>query len=426
MSVRLFEGPAGCGKTTRLISELATMLADNSLQEDQRVLALTRIHGSRRRLQGRLSAICGRRYRFECVTVDSFAWRLLNRWRALASRRFGAGAAEGDYDTVCRRAGDLLEWEVVSRWVARRFPIILVDEAQDSKGGQLGVIKGLASDAICLLAADEFQDLDGEDVNEPVSWAREAGEVNVLSGNHRTAVGGLLAAAAALREGRALPENGNGFVVLGAPHHNVGASFVSRNLTWWGSDDVAILTPVGQEKSPFVQGLVARVEAGPISTPSVGPHRIFWEASQKDEHVEYLHSLGLVVGGEEVVDASQLDFPTDSPVSSAVASWLERQRRILGRATFSRGEISEVVRAAQQRIRSYRRRDSVGNRAMTIHQAKNRQFECVVVLWPYQVAGDESRLRRLLYNAITRAKRAALVVVQDPQRLQGPPFKVPG
>jgi superfamily I DNA/RNA helicase len=59
---------------------------------------------------------------------------------------------------------------------------------------------------------------------------------------------------------------------------------------------------------------------------------------------------------------------------------------------------------------------------MTIHQAKNREFDSVIVLWPYQVTGLSTRLRRLLYNAITRAKRQAVVVVENPNRLNKPPF----
>ena len=59
---------------------------------------------------------------------------------------------------------------------------------------------------------------------------------------------------------------------------------------------------------------------------------------------------------------------------------------------------------------------------MTIHQAKNREFDHVIVLWPYQVTADPEAARRLLYNAITRARRRALVVVQNPDRLQHPPF----
>ena len=59
---------------------------------------------------------------------------------------------------------------------------------------------------------------------------------------------------------------------------------------------------------------------------------------------------------------------------------------------------------------------------MTIHQAKNREFPSVIVLWPYQVGGAVERQRRLLYNGITRAKYRVLVVVQNPRRLRQPPF----
>ena len=59
---------------------------------------------------------------------------------------------------------------------------------------------------------------------------------------------------------------------------------------------------------------------------------------------------------------------------------------------------------------------------MTIHQAKNREFHSVIVLWPYEVAGSVERQRRLLYNAITRAKFRVLVVVQNRGRLDQPPF----
>lgn len=60
---------------------------------------------------------------------------------------------------------------------------------------------------------------------------------------------------------------------------------------------------------------------------------------------------------------------------------------------------------------------------MSVHGAKNREFEHVVVLWPLAVAGDDEHKRRLLYNAITRAKSDCLVLVQLKQQLDQPPFK---
>jgi superfamily I DNA/RNA helicase len=59
---------------------------------------------------------------------------------------------------------------------------------------------------------------------------------------------------------------------------------------------------------------------------------------------------------------------------------------------------------------------------MTVHGAKNREFEQVVVLWPAATGGNAEQKRRLLYNAITRAKRQCMVLVQAAENLKLPPF----
>jgi len=59
---------------------------------------------------------------------------------------------------------------------------------------------------------------------------------------------------------------------------------------------------------------------------------------------------------------------------------------------------------------------------MTIQQAKNREFDHVVVIWPYTIPNDNEQKRRLLYNAITRAQQSCLVLVQAQELLNAPPF----
>ena len=81
MIVRAVEGAAGCGKTYRLMEMLAETLAAHPLAEGQRVLALTFMHGARRRLSDRLRTVDGLSRRVECCTVDGFAWRIYRRWR---------------------------------------------------------------------------------------------------------------------------------------------------------------------------------------------------------------------------------------------------------------------------------------------------------------------------------------------------------
>lgn len=423
MSLRFFEGPAGTGKTTRLFENLAAVLEARPLGEHQRVLGLTKMHGSRRRIQSRLSALPALRGRYQCSTIDSFAWRILHRWRSLLRARGDAEPADTDYEGVCSAAGALLSEPVVGRWAARGSPVVVVDEMQDSKGGQLQMVRALADSAICLAAADDFQDLEAAGDNAAVAWARQNGEVVSLTNVYRTTASGLLGAASALRDGRAVPANGSGFAALGALNANVGASFASRNLTWWSNTgDIAVISPARAESSQFVRDLIHRVEQGPIGNPAVGPHYIPWEVSQEQQYEQFLSGLNLPADASAELSASDLVLPDQEGTSKAVTAWLDQRRRLAGKTTFTVRELRHQIRVIHQRSRAYRRVRDRGIRAMTIHQAKNREFESVIVLWPYEVAGTPDRQRRLLYNAITRAKRQALVIVQNPARLNQPPF----
>ena len=423
MSLYFIEGPAGTGKTTRLFEQLERVLEACPLAEHQQVLALTKMHGSRRRMDGRLRGISGLRGRYRCCTADSLAWSIVRRWRTLARRRSASKLAEEDYEQVCSLAGVLLAETIVSRWVIRAFPIVVVDEFQDSKGGQLGMISSLSGLATCLVAADDFQDLEATEANPAVVWARTNGESESLNEIHRTSARGLLEASRALRAGGDVPRRGNGFVVLGAPNRNVGASFVSKSLTWWNNcADIAVLTPVRSSSSAFIQGLFARVAAKPIGKPPVGPHRIPWEQSQEEEIDKFIEGFELPDDPNAEVGQDGISFGDAGEPRQALRHWIERQTRVAGRTTFTAEEIRCEARRIHQRSRAYRRVRSRGVRAMTVHQAKNREFHSVIVLWPYEIGGSIDRQRRLLYNAITRAKFRVLVVVQNPERLAQPPF----
>ena len=275
------------------------MLWANPLGEHQQVLALTKMHGSRRRLETRLRGLSGLRGRYRCSTMDSFAWIVVRRWRSLARMKSARVLLEEDYEQVCLLAGDLLAETIVARWVARAFPIVVVDEFQDSKGGQLEMIRALSSVAACIVAADDFQDLEGVEQSPAVEWARTKDGCESLTEVHRTSAAGLLEASQALRDGRDVPETGHGFKVLGAPNHNVGASFVAKNLTWWGPcADIAVLSPVRPSSSAFVCDLIARVQAGSIGKPPAGPFSIPWEESQEQECEKFVEEPVALFGFE--------------------------------------------------------------------------------------------------------------------------------
>ena len=169
MTVRAVEGGAGCGKTFRLMEMLTETLVAHPLMEGQRVLALTFMHGARRRLADRLRAVPGLLGRVECCTVDSFAWRIYRRWRGLAAALGIPAQSEGEFDAVCDAAGMLLEHAQVRSWTAASFPIVLVDEGQDLRPQRLRMLVALSTATRTLIAADEFQCLD-QTFGQTRSW----------------------------------------------------------------------------------------------------------------------------------------------------------------------------------------------------------------------------------------------------------------
>ena len=113
-----------------------------------------------------------------------------------------------------------------------------------------------------------------------------------------------------------------------------------------------------------------------------------------------------------------------------VFQWAERKWRIKGQTQFPIDELTTTVERVLQSRRAFLPTTCLGSiRAMTINQAKNREFEGVIILWPFAVGGDLESQRRRLYNALTRAQKWAIVIVQDApkktSRLAAPPFSKP-
>ena len=101
---------------------------------------------------------------------------------------------------------------------------------------------------------------------------------------------------------------------------------------------------------------------------------------------------------------------------------MKRQRSTQGVEQFSEDDLRRQLGQALSVRRRYSQRADAEFISMTIQQAKNREFDHVIVLWPYNVPNDDEQKRRLLYNAITRAKRSCIVLVQSEDMLASPPF----
>jgi hypothetical protein len=421
MTLFAVEGAAGCGKTVRLMTELEAALAATPLLDGQRVLALTFMHGARRRLHQKLATVEGLRGRLHCVTVDSFAQRLVARWRGLATALGAAIPPPDAYDACCDLAGRLLEQPGVAQWVAASFPVVLVDEAQDLKLQRLRMLAALEPAAELLVAADDFQCLDQTlRPNPAVDWLRQTGRPVTLAQVHRTAVVPLLAAARAIRDGRS-PVAAGDFKILTARGAPMAATFLANAIAWRRGGGVAVITPA--TRGGFAQGLVQTVGAGPVGQRQSGPYRIVWERSETDEADALLQGWVAAAPMDLAQATAALSALPDAAIARAVIGQVRRQAWAAGAMMFDPAEVAQLVRRQVAVRRQHARSDDALFAAMTVQQAKNREFEGVVVIWPYQVGGDAEHKRRLLYNAITRARRWCTVIVQGDALLHDAPFR---
>ncbi len=416
MTIRAFQGCAGCGKTYRLMQTLVDGLQQRPLHPGQRILALTYMHGSRRRLDGRLRDL---KLAFECSTIDSFAWRVASRWRALAEHLNVPLPAETDYEAVCAVAGTLLEQPVVVDWVGATHPVVVIDEAQDFCAVRLRIVQALAARLTLLAAADEFQCLDEALRPNPYcSWIAETTEVETLEIPHRTNVPALLTAAAALRAG-AVPQSAPPFEIRLAPSPALAGASLSNRIGWYRrGGTVAILTPTAGR---YAKGAVEWATLHQTGR-NQGPHRIRWEQAEKEVVEELLGRLTLTERCSLMEANEEIGKLGVRSIVTAMREWLAIQQRAVGRQEVDPSEIENLLRRVVSHGRRFARGEAGGLLAMTVHGAKNREFDGVVVLWPHEMGGDDEAKRRLLYNAVTRAKRWCLVLVEGERLLRKPPF----
>jgi hypothetical protein len=432
LSLEYFEGPAGCGKTYQLIKALETFLVAHPLGEGEVVLGLTYMHGSRRRMHNQLVKMQGLRGRFLACTVDSLARRMICRWRTLAKDiepKLNL-IVSADFSIVCHVAALVTAKESVSSWLRLRYPIVVVDELQDCKGDHLSLIQTVESRCHVIAAADEFQDLQQTGPSVAVEWLHASvGKKNVLSGNRRTKDTTLLQAADRLRSSKDCGDILQS-ALMSALNANVAAGHIARTICWKKPKDAVILTPTGQDKSPFVRDVVARLTSKTIKpkgiTKDVGPFRIIWESNVEEDKTALLKKLGCSAQGIGLVELRQICL-NDKGALGDVFQWAEKKWRIKGQIQFSDDELTTTVERVLQSRRAFLPTAGLGSiRAMTINQAKNREFEGVIILWPFAVGGDLESQRRRLYNALTRAQKWAIVIVQDApnkiSRLAASPF----
>ena len=419
MTVRAFSGGAGCGKTHQLMQSLSAHLEQVPLTEGQKVLALTFMHGSRRRLEERLTQLEGLKGRTDCSTIDSFALRLIRRWSSLVAALGFPNINSDQHERVCDAAGALLQIKEVCAWVAGTFPILLVDEAQDMTINRLRIVEGLANRLEVFAAADEFQCLKEELRPNPAClWLAKMCPIEELTQPRRTNDIELLDAAAAIRKGEP-PKSGKTFKVELTSTPPLAGAWLNGNLRWQGGGkSVAIITP---SLGPFARAAVAW-SAQNKTKKGAGPYSIVWEETESNVAASFLGRLALREVNDIPSVIARLSAAGDSRAARDLTDWMDTQRRARAKTTFSKNEIEQAIKQGFAQRRRARKGEGKNWTGMTVHGAKNREFDNVIVLWPAAIGGNADQKRRLLYNAVTRAKERCLVLVQAKASLGQAPF----
>lgn len=419
MTVRAFIGGAGCGKTHQLMESLGRHLGSIPLKNGQKVLALTFMHGSRRRLEERVEKLPILRGRTECSTIDSFAWRLVRRWLSLAGELGFSDITPDQHERVCDAAGELLAINDVCGWVVATFPVLLVDEAQDMTANRLRIVEGLAKRLEVFAAADEFQCLMEElRPNPACAWLEHVCQIEELTKPQRTNVTELLEAASAIRKGGA-PTSGKFFKVQLTAKSPLAGAWLNGNLNFYGGGkSVAIITPT---LGAFSQAAVTWA-AQNTTKNGHGPYSILWEESDSKAAANFIENVNFLDVNDISSVIARLSETNDLRVTRDVLNWMDTKRRVKAQNTFSRSDINRAIEQSFFQRRRSRKSDERGWKGMTIHGAKNREFDNVIVLWPAAVGGSDDQKRRLLYNAVTRAKERCLVLVQAKSTLAKAPF----
>ncbi len=441
MTFEFFEGAAGTGKTHNLVGRAGELVQEGVLGEGHKLLALTFMNGARRRLDARLGENAAFRRRSDCQTFDVFARTLATRRRSLITPAMQAHAAAlNAFDGPCALAAGLLELASVRQWVARSFPLVLIDEAQDLDEHRLRILQGLSPSSRIVAAADAFQCLhDGRDTAPLIGWLEGIGQTHRLTQPRRTQQQGLLAAALAVREGRDVKTmlrantfnkrttwNGSGFRLFetSATQRNTGLlAWVIANEIAQRQGPVVILTP--DASSTIIRAALNTVQTRQWTRnngAAFGPYPHVWDRHDNEEADALLVDIALPEMAPFVELRALLTPRAGHAAIAQTISRMDRLRRAQGQTGFTATQVIEFVREAVRNRSRLGFRQQRGHLAMTIQRAKNREFPNVIVLWPHTATGSPEHLRRLLYNAITRAQVHCTVIVLGQGRLGGAPF----
>ncbi|MCR9171514.1 MAG: ATP-dependent helicase [bacterium] len=436
MSNSAYIGQAGTGKTTKIISKLESILDETLIHESSCILAITYMHGSRKRLEAKLHSIQKKGVKVKCVTIDAFCFNLVQIYKQFLGKS-GSFVVSENPDTftenidenkitigvniIRKLALELLQIDVIRDVLKFSYPIIVVDEFQDCITEQLDVIISLSKNDCLLLAADDFQSLDDDLKCDAVDWLKAKVENEELDKIWRTDKPDILDTARALRLNEKC-QNPIKIECVSSP--SLAAWIISAHMQW-SSDKffemgqngrtVAILSPVGTSKDAFVRATVEKLKS-PFTKHNLYPKPFIIDSEKRRTTKDILKLLiGFRKNGK--VNLNQLDdWNKVEDVVVKLSISVARRRMSLRNVTMlSSQEFSEIVSSRLHFASNFLDKQRTTRIFLTIHGAKNREFDDVFILWPSYTIDKRKDvyLRKLMYNAVTRAKRKVILIVQD-------------
>ena len=255
-----------------------------------------------------------------------------------------------------------------------------------------------------------------------IEWVADKCIPTKLSVNRRTNVADLISAALQIRSGQPITVAGTSFKVMGAPARATSGPVLAATMVAYAlikGGTFALLTP--SRKPRYATQIVELLNTKKFGKNNIGPFALKWEGGDTtaEDGVRASVAKHPRLTFEEAIRLLQ-SFPPHAAINLTEGS-LRRAHDASGITEFSASSVLDTFNRQMEMAKHFDRR-SGRMLAMTIHQAKNREFDHVVVIWPYQVGGDAESKRRLLYNGVTRARKSCLVLVQDGRLLKQAPF----
>lgn len=407
----LITGGAGAGKTHALSSIIEQLAPALKMSPFQVVPVLSAMHGARRRLLQRLTALqrsCRSRgvdLFLEVSTIDAFALSLVIKLQERTPSDL-PNFEVGDFAPVHRAAVAAMSRDSIKQMCAHTFPLVVIDELQDCRGTRLEFVMALAECVPVIAAADEFQVLDAEGSCPALDQCKaRLRTLSLGEKSARTNDGAVIATAKALRTGS---PTSAGVSCYFAPSGDVAAATImTLSRKWRGSTAILAFKCEG---SHFVEQVFTALTKARRSDEKMRPISVAWDPSERSERAAVLSPLTALP--EELSAAVRAEEHGLSEAHRECWNRCVRRARRRGQRSVQKQELLEELRRAVHFNRAFAVK---GMRRVltTIHSAKNQEWHNVVVLWSgthFKAATPVELKRRLLYNAVTRARTNCVII----------------